>query len=162
MGHPYHKLLDGFGAVFGREAIVVRRYHGQASGARLMESFVQVLLPAGPDPRTFDVPQKRYNGSLKFSQMLRIFGSDLTIAPHLRFAPLTLAHLGMLGARFAPSNAMLALRYGLLLPTFERGDLKLAAPFTSRFSEAHAAGRARDELRAARPVYRSGSGLGRR
>jgi hypothetical protein len=124
----YRVLLDGFAAVFGRRAIVARRYRSAAPSAALLASFRALLVPGMRDWNAFTMPKIRYNGSPSFGDVLRLLGAQNELDGHIRFTPLSIAdHLRLLG-RFAVPNARLAARYGVLVPVLEPLDVALALP----------------------------------
>ncbi len=147
----YTRLLDGFAAVFGRTAIEARRYRPRAANGHLVTSFARLLLPRGARVDAFDVPKLRHNPSLTFADVLRCFEASAPVDARLRFAPLGLARVVQLSARFGGSNLRLAQRHGVGIPPFESDDMVLALPVTPAPSRARDAARARRALYAARP-----------
>lgn len=144
----YNVLLDGFARVFGRDAIVARRYRSAAADNALLFSFARLLLPHGVDLHAFTVPPVRYNGSLTFDDVLRLLGqgSEAPAAP-IRFTPLGIGQSLRLARRFAGPNLRLAARYGVVVPVLEPLDAALALPLRRSPSKMRSLRRARRALR---------------
>lgn len=143
----YNVLLDGFARVFGRDAIVARRYRSAAADNELLFSFARLLLPPGVDLRAFAVPPGRYNGSLTFGDVLRHLGrgGEASAVP-IRFTPLGISQSLRLARRFWGPNARLAARYGVVVPVLEPLDAALALPLRRSPSKMRALLRARRAL----------------
>jgi hypothetical protein len=142
----YARLLEPFGAVFGRDSIIARRYRAAAPDSSLLFSFARMLLPTNVDPTKFAVPATRCNGSLDFGNVLNHLGIEHEIKERLRFSPLTVEQTLRFGIRFSSANAALAARYGVTLPAFEPLDIARALPIRRTRAKARALAASRRAL----------------
>jgi hypothetical protein len=149
VGPPYRYdvLLDRFAAVFGKEAIIVRRYRPSAPSNDLLRSFTRLLVDSQTALDVFTFPRERFNRSLSFPRVLRALGSGESVLD-MRFAPLDVRETLALAATFERANRDVAQRYGVWVPPYEINDLLLAIPFRKSFARTVGLGRARRALRA--------------
>ncbi len=128
----YDRMLDDFAAVFGRPAIVARRYRSAAPDRALLMSFAATLLGPAAHALTFSYPRIRTNPSLTFGGVLRTFGYDVG-TEDMRFAPLGLREAIAVAWSFLPANLDLWRRYGVRIPPCEVRDLVLALPWRKNY-----------------------------
>jgi len=144
----YQKLIDPFAAVFGRDAIIVRRYRSTARDEALLCEFARTLLPCA-DCADFAIPKFRENGSLDFNTVLACLGNRQATGARIRFAPLRVREVLRFGLRFRKANAAIASRYAMRLPAFELLDIALALPVRRSAAKTRALASARRALTAA-------------
>lgn len=134
----YDRLLDAFAAVFGRDALIVRRYRAAAPSRSLLISFARAILPTHTDFSSYVIPPTRYNGSLDFGSVLTLLDVQHTMEERMRFSPLGVAQTLRIWRRFRVSNANVAARYGVGVPAFEPLDLALAPPIRRTYARTRA------------------------
>ncbi len=147
LGPPfdYAVLLDAFADIFGMRSIVARPYRSGRADDALLISFARLLAPRSAF-EAFDIPKIRYNGSLNFTDVLRLLGVKDDVNATLRFTPVDLPKALRIGARFFLPNIRLAQRYHVFIPVLERIDVALALPFRKTRSKTVALKRARRAL----------------
>ena len=131
----YDRLLDSFAAIFGRDAMVARKYRSGARDNALLESFAALLAGRNVDPRDVAFPTVRENATLTFGGVLREFDVGLGQklerelgADDLRFTPLDLRGALSVSLAFLRSNANLYRKYGVWIPPCDLKDLYWALP----------------------------------
>jgi hypothetical protein len=141
----YDVLFERFAAVFGAEAIIVRRYRSSAPRNALLRSFARIVTGRRITFGGFTFPAERFNPSLSFRRVLAALGAA---APEvdMRFAPLNLRETLALAREFAPANISLARRSGTWIPPVELDDVLLALPWRKSLERSHALGVARAAL----------------
>ena len=142
----YDFLLDCFSAVFGREAIIVRRYDGRAPSHALLRSFAELLIGSSIRHDNFVLPTKKFNPSFSFLSVLRTLGSDIHVKD-MRFAPLSVRETLRLAAMFHSANVDVARRYGVWVLPVEFTDILLALPLRKTVERTRALRQARRMLR---------------
>jgi hypothetical protein len=141
----YDELLDQFAAVFGRAAIVVRRYPTSGRGRSLLRAFARLIVGARLDTRSFAFPHERFNRSLSFPRVLAKLGYPTGVCD-MRFAPFTLPELLLFAGPFVPGNVRVLRRHGVWIPPFELRDVLLALPVRRSRDQTTSLRRARELL----------------
>jgi hypothetical protein len=99
----YEHLLAPFESVFGTQHIIVRPYIASDDSNRLLQDFVELIMPATAGaPFDLEVPRR-----------LNVSPAS---APQVRLDDVTLARLE---GRFGPGNAAVARRFGVHIPVTE-------------------------------------------
>jgi hypothetical protein len=131
----YDLLLDSFAAVFGRDAIVARRYDSGARNNALLESFAALIAGRHADPAGLTFPIVRENATLTFAGVLREFDLELGTkldrelgADDLRFTPLDVRGALFVSLAFLRSNVNLYRKYGIWVAPCDLKDLYWALP----------------------------------
>jgi len=141
----YDVLFERFAAVFGAEAMIVRRYRSRAPRNALLRSFARIVTDRRTRFGGFTFPPERFNPSLSFRRVLTALGAD---APEvdMRFAPLGVGETLALAREFGLANVSLAHRCGTWIPPVEIDDILLALPWRKSLERSRALASARAAL----------------